>query len=110
MQNEPDDAVSGESLFLFLAFIYQIYYITAMLVIIFAHIIHTIMAKSTIQHIKSHYYSRLIVPPLLQAKLETKALKAKRPGFTDERYTETSYWFENGEWDSGNDTRTLIGY
>ncbi|XP_043216269.1 RNA pseudouridylate synthase domain-containing protein 2-like isoform X1 [Amphibalanus amphitrite] len=33
---------------------------------------------------------------LLQAKLETKALKAKRPGFTDERYTETSYWFENG--------------
>ena len=50
---EPDDAVSGESLFLFLAFIYQIYYITAMLVIIFAYIIHTIMAKSTIQHIKS---------------------------------------------------------
>ena len=36
----------------FLAFIYQIYYITAMLVIIFAYIIHTIMAKSTIQHIK----------------------------------------------------------
>ncbi|XP_037071799.1 RNA pseudouridylate synthase domain-containing protein 2-like [Pollicipes pollicipes] len=33
------------------------------------------------------------LPP---AKLETKALKAKRPGFTDERYTETSYWFENG--------------
>ena len=36
---EPDDAVSGESLFLFLAFFYQIYYITAMLVIIFAYII-----------------------------------------------------------------------
>ena len=35
---EPDDAVSGESLFLFLAFFYQIYYITAMLVIIFAYI------------------------------------------------------------------------
>lgn len=33
----------------------------------------------------------------LQAKLETKALKAKRPGFTDERYNETSYYVENGE-------------
>ena len=31
-----------------------------------------------------------------QAKLETKALKAKRPGFTDERYNETSYYVENG--------------
>ena len=29
-----------------------------------------------------------------QAKLETKALKAKRPGFTDERYNETSYYSE----------------
>lgn len=34
---------------------------------------------------------------LLQAKLETKALKAKRPGFTDERYHETSYYIENGK-------------
>lgn len=34
---------------------------------------------------------------LLQAKLETKALKAKRPGFTDDRYNETSYYIENGE-------------
>lgn len=33
---------------------------------------------------------------LSQAKLETKALKAKRPGFTDERYNETSYYIENG--------------
>lgn len=33
---------------------------------------------------------------LLQAKLETKALKAKRPGFTDDRYNETSYYIENG--------------
>lgn len=32
-----------------------------------------------------------------QAKLETKALKAKRPGFTDERYNETSYYLENGK-------------
>lgn len=32
-----------------------------------------------------------------QAKLETKALKAKRPGFTDERYHETSYYIENGK-------------
>ena len=32
-----------------------------------------------------------------QAKLETKALKAKRPGFTDERYNETAYYVENGE-------------
>ena len=31
---------------------------------------------------------------LTQAKLETKALKAKRPGFTDERYNETSYYHE----------------
>ena len=36
-------------------------------------------------------------PISLQAKLETKALKAKRPGFTDERYHETSYYIENGE-------------
>lgn len=34
---------------------------------------------------------------LFQAKLETKALKAKRPGFTDERYHETSYYIENGK-------------
>ncbi|CAO1371331.1 unnamed protein product [Diamesa hyperborea] len=32
---------------------------------------------------------------LKKAKLETKALKAKRPGFTDERYCETSYYIEN---------------
>ncbi|KAK7069881.1 hypothetical protein SK128_020830, partial [Halocaridina rubra] len=29
------------------------------------------------------------------AKLETKALKAKRPGFSEERYNETSYYIEN---------------
>lgn len=29
--------------------------------------------------------------------METKALKAKRPGFTDERYNETSYFVENGK-------------
>lgn len=39
-----------------------------------------------------------VVSILLQAKLETKALKAKRPGFTDDRYNETSYYIENGEW------------
>ena len=33
---------------------------------------------------------------LFQAKMETKALKAKRPGFTDERYLETAYFVENG--------------
>ena len=33
---------------------------------------------------------------LFQAKIETKALKAKRPGFTDDRYNETSYYVENG--------------
>ena len=32
-----------------------------------------------------------------QAKLETKALKAKRPGFSEERYNETSYYIENGK-------------
>lgn len=35
---------------------------------------------------------------LFQAKLETKALKAKRPGFTDERYNETSYYVEHGQY------------
>lgn len=33
---------------------------------------------------------------LKKAKLETKALKAKRPGFTDDRYNETSYYVEHG--------------
>ena len=37
---------------------------------------------------------RCYVELSLQAKLETKALKAKRPGFTDERYNETSYYHE----------------
>ncbi|EDW28311.1 GL19017 [Drosophila persimilis] len=36
------------------------------------------------------------IKDLKKAKLETKALKAKRPGFTDERYQETSYYIENG--------------
>ncbi|XP_016964418.1 pseudouridylate synthase RPUSD2 isoform X1 [Drosophila biarmipes] len=36
------------------------------------------------------------IKELKKAKLETKALKAKRPGFTDERYQETSYYMENG--------------
>lgn len=40
---------------------------------------------------------KLITLLSFQAKLETKALKAKRPGFTDERYNETSYYVENGE-------------
>lgn len=31
-----------------------------------------------------------------KAKFETKALKAKRPGFTDDRYQETEYYVENG--------------
>ena len=35
-----------------------------------------------------------------QAKMETKALKAKRPGFTDERYMETAYFVENGMYDN----------
>jgi hypothetical protein len=28
--------------------------------------------------------------------METKALKAKRPGFSDDRYNETQYYVENG--------------
>ena len=32
-----------------------------------------------------------------QAKIETRALKAKRPGFSEERYNETEYYFENGK-------------
>ena len=39
-----------------------------------------------------------VVILLLKAKLETKALKAKRPGFTDDRYKETAYYVENGEY------------
>ncbi|CAL4062719.1 unnamed protein product [Meganyctiphanes norvegica] len=31
-----------------------------------------------------------------KAKMETKALKAKRPGFSEERYNETQYYIENG--------------
>ncbi|CAH0556793.1 unnamed protein product [Brassicogethes aeneus] len=37
-----------------------------------------------------------MIEAVIQAKLETKALKAKRPGFTDDRYNETSYYIENG--------------
>jgi hypothetical protein len=37
---------------------------------------------------------------LKKAKLETKALKAKRPGFTDDRYNETSYYIENGKYEN----------
>ncbi|XP_036318482.1 RNA pseudouridylate synthase domain-containing protein 2-like [Rhagoletis pomonella] len=36
------------------------------------------------------------IEALKKARLETKALKAKRPGFSDDRYDETSYYFENG--------------
>lgn len=43
------------------------------------------------------YFSILKFNLIPQAKLETKALKAKRPGFTDDRYYETSYYIENGE-------------
>ena len=42
-------------------------------------------------------FYKFIFPILLQAKLETKALKAKRPGFTDDRYKETAYYVENGK-------------
>ena len=41
--------------------------------------------------------SLLFIQFICQAKIETRALKAKRPGFTDERYNETSYFFENGK-------------
>ena len=41
-----------------------------------------------------HFYHELFFFSHLQAKLETKALKAKRPGFTDERYNETSYYYD----------------
>lgn len=46
-------------------------------------------------------FYKFIFPILLQAKLETKALKAKRPGFTDDRYKETAYYVENGKFYSG---------
>ena len=53
--------------------------------------------------IKKHYFVIVelfgdhLTKIVLQAKLETKALKAKRPGFTDDRYAETSYYVENGK-------------
>ncbi|XP_023319674.1 RNA pseudouridylate synthase domain-containing protein 2 [Eurytemora carolleeae] len=31
-----------------------------------------------------------------KVKFETRILKAKRPGFTDERFNETTYYFQNG--------------
>lgn len=42
-----------------------------------------------------------------QAKLETKALKAKRPGFTDDRYNETSYYIENGKYEIEADLKCV---
>ena len=39
---------------------------------------------------------------VFQAKIETKALKAKRPGFTDDRYNETEYYVENGKYNFFN--------
>lgn len=53
----------------------------------------TAMASSSTRsdHLSDHVL-------LFQAKLETKALKAKRPGFTDERYNETSYYVEHGQY------------
>ena len=44
----------------------------------------------------SKYFPRCKTKKSFQAKVETRALKAKRPGFTDERYNETTYFFENG--------------
>ena len=41
-------------------------------------------------------FEEAFLPSLFQAKIETKALKAKRPGFTDDRYNETEYYVENG--------------
>lgn len=53
------------------------------------------MIKSTILSLFGGRLTKIV----LQAKLETKALKAKRPGFTDDRYAETSYYVENGKHD-----------
>jgi hypothetical protein len=47
-----------------------------------------------------YFLKRLSAILLPQAKVETRALKAKRPGFTDERYNETSYYFENGNFET----------
>ena len=49
-----------------------------------------------VDNMKLIFYN-FIFPISLQAKLETKALKAKRPGFTDDRYKETAYYVENGK-------------
>lgn len=51
---------------------------------------------TSVQHPKRKRCEEDETPELKKTKLETKALKAKRPGFTDEKYAETSYWFENG--------------
>jgi len=56
--------------------------------------------KKVRKNMKLRIYRNLITTIqfiyIIKAKLETKALKAKRPGFTDERYQETSYYTENG--------------
>lgn len=80
--------------------------------------VHRCSASEISESIKFHFFSLVVLKQILllwkwcvpcinsyflfctyilQAKLETKALKAKRPGFTDERYHETSYFIENGE-------------
>lgn len=83
----------------------------------------TIFSRFTVNYVVSWIYSKqiklddllrqtgprlLICPYLLQAKLETKALKAKRPGFTDDRYNETSYYIENGKHPVYDEKRILI--
>ena len=58
--------------------------------------IHFHLLKILLSIYKIDKYNRLKYFFNCQAKIETRALKAKRPGFTDERYNETSYFFENG--------------
>ncbi|XP_059089869.1 pseudouridylate synthase RPUSD2-like [Tigriopus californicus] len=45
---------------------------------------------------KRKFIEEIALADVKKAKLETKALKAKRPGFTDDRYNETAYFVENG--------------
>ena len=50
--------------------------------------------KSSDMYEPSNYLIICFIP---QAKIETRALKAKRPGLSGERYNETEYYIENGK-------------
>lgn len=47
---------------------------------------------------KASQADETVVVESKKPKLETKDLKATRPGFSEERFEETSYYTENGKY------------